>query len=65
MAKKSCGRAKVSSATVKPAVNVNDPKFLERVRQKATELWEKSGRIAGRDVANWLEAERIVKSEMK
>ena len=65
MAKNSCGCSKVPSSTSKPAINTNDPKFVERVRQKATELWEKSGRIAGRDVANWIEAERIVKSEMK
>ncbi len=35
----------------------------QKIRSKAQELYEKSGRKAGRDLLNWLEAERIVKSE--
>ena len=34
----------------------------EEIRKKAQELYEKSGRIPGRDLDNWLEAERIVKA---
>lgn len=63
--KDSCGCTKTVCETAKRVINTNDPKFLEKVRQKATEVWEKSGRIPGRDVQNWLEAERIVKSEWK
>lgn len=33
----------------------------ELVAKKAYELYEKSGWIEGRDIQNWLEAERIVK----
>jgi len=33
------------------------------IRKKAQELYEKSGRKEGRDMENWLEAERIVKSQ--
>lgn len=34
----------------------------EEISKVARELYEKSGRMAGRDEANWLEAERIVKA---
>lgn len=32
----------------------------EKIREKAYELFEKSGLIQGRDMENWLEAERII-----
>jgi hypothetical protein len=32
----------------------------ELIARKAYELWETSGRIEGRDVDNWLQAEEIV-----
>ena len=31
--------------------------------KEAQEIYEKSGRIEGRDVENWTEAERIVKKK--
>jgi len=34
----------------------------DEVARIAYELYEKSGKIAGRDIENWLEAERIVMS---
>jgi len=34
----------------------------EEISKVARELYEKSGRIAGRDEANWLEAEKIVRA---
>ncbi|HEX8949379.1 MAG TPA: DUF2934 domain-containing protein [Dissulfurispiraceae bacterium] len=34
----------------------------EEVARVARELYEKSGRVHGRDLENWLEAERIVKA---
>ncbi|MDD5136401.1 MAG: DUF2934 domain-containing protein [Candidatus Omnitrophica bacterium] len=37
--------------------------LTEAIRKKAQEIYEKSGRKPGRDVENWLEAERIVKSK--
>ena len=36
--------------------------FTEKVRTKARELWEKKGRIQGKDLDIWLEAERMVKN---
>ena len=34
----------------------------DEIAKVAQELFEKSGRIHGRDLENWLEAERIVKA---
>ncbi len=34
----------------------------EKIAKLAYELYEKSGRVEGRDLYNWLEAERIIKS---
>jgi hypothetical protein len=38
--------------------------FTETIKKKAQEIYEKSGRKQGRDLENWLEAERIVKAKM-
>jgi len=35
-------------------------KLYEEIKKIAYELWEQSGRIDGRDIENWLEAEKIV-----
>jgi len=35
----------------------------EAIRKKAQEIYEKGGRKPGRDLDNWLEAERIVKRD--
>jgi len=35
------------------------------IRKKAYELWEKKGRISGKDLEIWLEAEKIVKAGKK
>ncbi len=43
------------------AMDLNE--FQQRVSKTAQELFEKSGHIPGRDMDNWLEAERIIKSE--
>lgn len=37
-------------------------KLYEEIAKVAHELYEKSGRIEGRDTENWLEAERIVRA---
>lgn len=37
--------------------------LTDAIRQKAQELFEKSGRKPGRDMENWLEAERVIKSK--
>lgn len=34
----------------------------EKIAKLAYELYEKAGRVEGRDLDNWLEAERVIKS---
>jgi hypothetical protein len=34
--------------------------LYDEIAQMAYELFEKSGKVEGRDLSNWLEAERIV-----
>ena len=36
----------------------------ERIAQKAYELYEQRGRLAQRDVEDWLKAEELVRKEM-
>jgi len=37
--------------------------ITEEIRKKAQELYEQSGRKPGRDLDNWLEAEKIVRTQ--
>jgi len=39
--------------------------IYEETAKKAYELWEQNGRIPGRDLDNWIEAERVVKAKGK
>ena len=39
---------------------MNEVNFQEEIVKVARNLFEKSGRVEGRDLDNWLEAERIV-----
>jgi hypothetical protein len=39
-----------------------DPKVQEQIRLRAYQIWESEGRPYGRDLANWLDAEREVGS---
>lgn len=40
---------------------MKDIKLQEEIAKVAYELYEKSGRVKGHDLDNWLEAEKIVK----
>jgi hypothetical protein len=40
-------------------------KWYDEIARIARELYEKSGGIEGRDIDNWLEAERIVMERYK
>lgn len=44
---------------------MNEEELHSEIARVASELYEKSGRIEGRDLDNWLEAERIVKSKYR
>jgi len=39
--------------------------LTNNIREKARELWEKDGGKQGRDLDYWLQAEKIVKGQMK
>ena len=41
------------------------PDFYARVSRKAFELYERRGGESGREIEDWLEAERLVKQEMR
>jgi Protein of unknown function (DUF2934) len=43
---------------------MNDVNLYEEIFTAAHDLYERSGRIEGRDLNNWLEAERIVSEEL-
>ncbi|MBE0425057.1 MAG: DUF2934 domain-containing protein [Nitrospirae bacterium] len=40
-------------------------KWHDEIAKIARELYEKSGRVEGRELDNWLEAERIVMAQYK
>ena len=42
-------------------ITMNTDNLYEETIKAASELYERSGRVEGRDLDNWLEAERIVK----
>ncbi len=44
------------------ATKLSEPELTDRIRKKAQELWEKRGRVQGKDLDIWLEAEKLVKS---
>lgn len=59
---RSCRR---HSGGKKQEVSMKDEDLHSEIAKIASELYEKSGRIEGRDLENWLEAEKIVKSRYR
>ena len=51
-----------SVASRKPQGSEN---ATEMIRKKAYEIYEKKGKVSGRDLDNWLEAERTVLENFK
>jgi len=45
--------------------DVAEQQRLERIRQRAYELWEASGGQHGNDMANWVQAEQEVRAQRK
>jgi hypothetical protein len=39
--------------------------LINCIKEKAKELWEKDGCKQGRDLDYWLQAEKIIKGQMK
>jgi len=57
MARRSVNKTEISSEEM-------SKQSTEMIRKKAYELYEKRGKKPGRDMDNWLEAERIVKQKI-
>ncbi|MEO0093061.1 MAG: DUF2934 domain-containing protein [candidate division WOR-3 bacterium] len=55
---------KKSAQKAKTEKKITADEFIARVRMKAYELYEKRGYVHGKDLDDWLEAERIVKKEL-
>jgi hypothetical protein len=54
-----------SSKMTKHGQSCSLEEINNEIRKKAAEIYEQNGRLPGRDMENWLEAERIVKSTYK
>lgn len=63
MARRSVNKTEISSEEMSK-LSANSEQITEMVRKKAYELYEKRGKKPGRDMDNWLEAERIVKQKI-
>jgi hypothetical protein len=58
-------QTKKNDGTVRPIAEESAEDFDNRVARKAYELFEDRGRTPGEDVEDWLEAERLIKSEKR
>ena len=61
MARTNSVRASLRTTTM----TMSQDQLTDMIRKKAFELYEKRGRKGGNSLANWLEAERIVKASLK
>ncbi|MFA6609214.1 MAG: DUF2934 domain-containing protein [Candidatus Paceibacterota bacterium] len=41
---------------------LSQAELTARIQQKAKQIWEQKGRVSGKDLENWVEAEKLVKS---
>ncbi len=55
---------KKTAKKIKAERKITADEFIARVRMKAYELYEKRNYSHGKDLDDWLEAERIVKEEL-
>lgn len=52
-------------STEERSAKLDEARLKDLVAQKAYQLWEKNGCCHGQDMDHWLEAERLVKQELK
>ncbi len=43
---------------------LSEEQLVEKIRTRAYEVYEKRGRIVGNETADWLEAEKLVKTQL-
>ena len=53
----------MEKATGQGNVSTDNPDLHEMIRQRAEEIYIRSGRLAGHDVENWTQAERQILAE--
>ena len=46
------------------STSIPQDQLTDMIRKKAYELYEKRGKKSGQDMANWLEAERLIKQKI-
>jgi len=51
-------------STNKIEASIPQDQLTDMIRKKAYELYEKKGKKQGRDMDNWLEAERMIKQKI-
>lgn len=44
---------------------IDQEQLAEEIRKVAYQIYEKKGRMAGNELSNWLEAERIIKRKFR
>ena len=54
----------MARTTNKTEMSMPQDQLTDMIRKKAYELYEKRGKKQGRDMDNWLEAERIIKQKI-
>ncbi|MGH7233013.1 MAG: DUF2934 domain-containing protein [Nitrospiraceae bacterium] len=58
-------RPREKKRAIHSGTRLNEVEFNARVARKAFELFERRGGDSGRDVEDWLEAERLVNEEIR
>jgi len=58
-------KAKKTKVIEEVKANKSSGNLEDCIRKKAYELWEQKGRLSGKDLESWLEAEKIIKSGKK
>lgn len=53
-----------SEAKKGSALNISNDKVFELIKKRAHDLYCRRGRVHGRDIGDWIEAERQVKKEL-
>lgn len=56
---------RLSTRTTTKTSSLSKDELTNLIRKKAQEFYEKSGRKPGRDLENWLQAEKAVKTQFK
>ena len=56
-------KAKTTKVKQTSGTAISKEDYIKLVQEKARQLWLERGKPAGKDLDNWLDAEKIVKKE--